>query len=99
MNVDRLGRWDVAPRAHPNDGRADVVEVDAAMGVTGALAGAGGGCRPAPTCRTRRSPTRRTRSAEWTFERPLRLWVDGVERGTVRSLRVDVEPDAAVVHC
>src|SRR6201991_2836294 len=26
MNTDRLGTWDVAPRAHPNDGRADVLE-------------------------------------------------------------------------
>ena len=26
MNADRRGAWDVAPRAHPNDGRADVVD-------------------------------------------------------------------------
>ncbi|MGH9132374.1 MAG: hypothetical protein ACRDZZ_00450, partial [Ilumatobacteraceae bacterium] len=31
FNCEHLGRWDVAPRGHPNDGRAEVVEVDAAM--------------------------------------------------------------------
>ena len=35
----------------------------------------------------------------WTFDRPQRLWVDGVARGSVRSLRVVVEPDGAVIHC
>ncbi len=31
VNVDHVGDWNVAPRAHPNDGRFDVVEVDRAM--------------------------------------------------------------------
>ena len=31
LNADRIGAWDVAPRAHPNDGQLDVVEVDASM--------------------------------------------------------------------
>lgn len=98
MNVDRLGRWDVAPRAHPNDGRADVVEVDAAMGVRARWQAArrlpSGTHVPHPQVHTRRITV-----ATWSFERPTRLWVDGVERGTVRSLRVAVEPDAAVIHC
>jgi hypothetical protein len=33
MNAQYLGRWDVAPRAHPGDGALDVVEVDPAMGL------------------------------------------------------------------
>ena len=33
LNADRIGAWDVAPRAHPNDGQLDVVEVDASMGL------------------------------------------------------------------
>ncbi len=96
MNTDRLGRWDVAPRAHPNDGRADVVEVDRADG------------RAARWQAQSRSPSgthlphpllhnRRIRAETWTFERPLGLWVDGVGKGTVRSLRVAVEPDGATV--
>jgi YegS C-terminal NAD kinase beta sandwich-like domain len=98
MNVDHLARWDVAPRAHPNDGRADVVEVDARMGRRARWQAwrrlASGTHVPHPQI-----AVRRTTGAGWIFERPLRLWVDGVARGTVRSLRVDVEPDAAVVHC
>jgi hypothetical protein len=31
MNAEFLGAWDVAPRAHPNDGVLDVVEVAAGM--------------------------------------------------------------------
>ncbi len=31
MNVDHLGDWDAAPRAHPNDGWLDVIEVDQSM--------------------------------------------------------------------
>jgi hypothetical protein len=40
---------------------------------------------------------RRITDEAWTFARPRRLWVDGVARGTVRSLRVAVEPDGATV--
>ena len=32
-NVDHVGAWDVAPRAHPGDGRLDVVEVAPTMSV------------------------------------------------------------------
>jgi hypothetical protein len=98
MNVDRLGRWDVAPRAHPNDGRADVVEVDAAMGARARWQASkrlpSGTHVPHPQVHTRRIT-----AATWSFEQPLRLWVDGVDRGTVRELGVTVEPDAAVVYC
>lgn len=31
LNAQYVGAWDVAPRAHPGDGKLDVVEVDAAM--------------------------------------------------------------------
>jgi hypothetical protein len=98
MNVDRLGAWDVAPRAHPDDGRADVVEVDAAMAVRERWHAR----RRLPTGTHVPHPrvaVRRAADASWTFARPQHLWVDGVRRGTVRSLRVVVEPDAAVVHC
>ena len=98
MNADRLGRWDVAPRAHPNDGRADVVEVDAAMGVRARWQAwrrlPSGTHVPHPSI-----GTRRIAEQAWTFDRPQRLWVDGVARGSVRSLRVVVEPDGAVIHC
>ncbi len=96
MNVDRLGRWDVAPRAHPNDGRADVVEVAAEMGLRARWQArsrlSSGTHLPHPQLHNRRIT-----DETWTFDRPRRLWVDGVARGTVRSLRVAVEPDGATV--
>ena len=61
MNVDRLGRWDVAPRAHPNDGRADVVEVAADDGPAGPLAGVAAPADRHPRARTRRSHIGRVR--------------------------------------
>ncbi len=97
MNADHLGRWDVAPRAHPNDGYADVVEVDPAMGARARWQAwrrlSTGAHLPHPLLHNRRIT-----AESWTFTRPLRLWVDGVARGTVRSLRVTVEPDGATVH-
>lgn len=97
MNTDRRGSWDVAPRAHPNDGRADVVEVAASMGVRARWQARRrlptGTHVPHPAIRTGRA-----RERTWLFERPLGLWVDSVGRGTVRSLRVAVEPDGATVH-
>jgi diacylglycerol kinase family enzyme len=97
MNADHLGRWDVAPRAHPNDGHADVIEVDPAMRVRARWQASRrlstGTHLPHPLVHNRR-----VTAESWTFDPPLRLWVDGVARGTVRSLRVAVEPDGATVH-
>jgi hypothetical protein len=97
MNTDRRGRWDVAPRAHPNDGRADVVEVDASM----ALRARWQARRRLPTGTHVPHPaihTGRATDRTWRFARPLGLWIDSVGRGTVRSLRVAVEPDGATIH-
>jgi len=97
MNTDRRGGWDVAPRAHPNDGRVDIVEVAASMGLRARWQARRrlptGTHVPHPAVRTERASERR-----WRFDRPLGLWVDSVGRGTVRSLRVAVEPDGAIVH-
>src|SRR5262245_42425283 len=37
MNAQFVGRWDVAPRGHPNDGRLDVLDVSASMGLADRL--------------------------------------------------------------
>lgn len=97
MNVDHVGDWNVAPRAHPNDGRLDVVEVDASMGVRQRWQARRrlpqGTHVPHPAISTRRAT-----EAAWTFDPPLRLWVDGVDRGPVAELSVTVEPDAFTLH-
>ena len=59
LNADRLGRWDAAPRAHPGDGRFDIVEVDAAMSGAGAVAGVAA----APDRHARAAPAHPDRSA------------------------------------
>ena len=77
MNTDCRGRWDVAPRAHPNDGRVDVVEVAAAMGLRARWQARRrlptGTHVPHPAIRTGRATER-----AWHFDRPLGLWVDSV---------------------
>jgi YegS C-terminal NAD kinase beta sandwich-like domain len=93
FNSEYLGDWDAAPRAHPNDGMADVVEVEAAMPLRARLQARrrlpSGTHVPHPSV----TSTRRT-EAHWRFERPLQLHVDGRRRGDVRELRVTVQPDA-----
>ena len=96
-NVDHLGRWDLAPRAHPNDGLLDVVEVDTAMSVRARWQAwrrlPTGTHVPHPSIRTTR-----TTAASWDLDHPTALWVDGVERGRVRSLAVTVRPDHVIVY-
>ena len=97
MNVDHLGDWDVAPRAHPNDGWLDVIEVSASMSWRSRWQAwrrlRTGSHVPHPHI-----TARRVRTETFTFGSPLRVWVDGVDSGTVRSLRVAVEPDRAEVY-
>lgn len=91
-NVDYVGEWNIAPRAHPNDGRADVVEVSA-MAVRARWQARRrmphGTHLPHPAIKTRS-----VRSATWEFDQPLCVWLDGERRGTARTLTVEVRPDA-----
>jgi diacylglycerol kinase family enzyme len=97
MNAEFLGDWDVAPRGHPNDGRAEVVEVDASMRIRDRLAARGrlraGAHLPHPDI-----STRSIRSASWTFERPMQVIVDGHGLGRAREITLRVVPDAATVY-
>jgi hypothetical protein len=96
MNAEFLGSWDVAPRGHPNDGRVDVVEVDATMSVRDRWRARGrlpsGTHVPHPAIRVRQRDT-----FERSFDRPMSIRVDGVDAGVSRRLRCVVEPDALVV--
>ena len=70
MNVDHLGDWDAAPRAHPNDGWLDVIEVGEAM----SLRSRWQAWRRLPTGNHVPHPdigTRRTRSETFMFGHPL----------------------------
>ncbi len=94
MNAEWWGERDMAPRAHPGDGRVDTI--------VGALA-----FRVLLQARQRvRSGThvphpalsvRRTERFVHTFEAPRRIWMDGVRRGRGTELVVQVVPDAISV--
>jgi hypothetical protein len=96
MNVQYLGDWDVAPRAHPNDGRADIVDVAASMRVRERSAARGrlplGTHIPHPAISTRQARS-------WTLELAPgeRVWIDGVESGGGTHLEITVEADAITV--
>lgn len=94
MNAQFLGRWDVAPRAHPNDGRLDLLDVT--MGPTDRWKAwrrlPRGAHVPHPGI-----AEHRVTAWQATFDPPLRVWLDGEPMGAVRHLSLRVEPDALTV--
>ncbi|MEL6892677.1 MAG: hypothetical protein AAFP84_13850, partial [Actinomycetota bacterium] len=97
MNAEFLGEWDVAARGHPNDGRVERFDLDAATSVRQRRAIAqrlpGGRHLPHPAIR-RRSGAHHTIEAA----RPMAVRIDGVDRGLGRLVVVTVEPDAATLY-
>lgn len=96
MNGQYRGTWDVAPRAHPGDGRVDVVRIDRNMSWRDRARARQrlphGLHVPHPSISIRQAAT----FAE-TFERRRHVVVDGEQWGRFSSLRIDVVPAAAVV--
>jgi hypothetical protein len=97
LNVDHIGDWDAAPRAHPNDGWLDVVDVDGSMSVRARWLAwrrlRSGGHVPHPGI-----TVRRIRAEAFSFDAAVGVWIDGVERSMVRALRVEIDADAALVY-
>jgi YegS C-terminal NAD kinase beta sandwich-like domain len=97
MNGDHLGAWNVAPRAHPNDGRFDVIEVAPTMSLRSRLQArsrlASGTHLPHPDISVRTAT-----EAAWEFDRPMRIVVDGVDVGRGRRLSVRLLADRFTVH-
>jgi len=94
MNAEWLGRFDVAPSSHPNDGRVDVL--DGALPLADRVKAR----RRLPTGTHVPHPAITQRHvAAWTarFEPPLRIWLDGEAVGPARDVVVRVEPDALTV--
>lgn len=92
-NAQFHGRWDIAPRSHPNDGFMDITEVGAAMSIRQRLLAVSrlptASHLPHPGIRTLRA-----REHEWRFSRPLDLFLDGSHVVRTGSLRVRVLADA-----
>ena len=97
MNADHVGAWNVAPRAHPNDGKADAVEVDPSMTLRHRWQARDR--LPQGTHVPHPSITVRTvTESVWTFARPTDLRVDGVDHGRATRLAVRVLPDHFAIH-
>ncbi len=97
MNAEFIGAWDVAPRGHPNDGRAEVFDVDPSMSPRQRFF-ARRRLRTATHVPHPLISTRSIRSARWDFPRPVEVIVDGRRVGRCATLHVDVLADAAIVH-
>ena len=93
--LDR-GRFDVAPRGHPNDGAVELVDVAPTFGLVDRVKA----WRRLPTGTHVPHPditVRRVRAQQETFEPPLPVWLDGVPLGPVHHLSLRVEADALTV--
>jgi hypothetical protein len=91
MNAAWLGRWNVAPRAHPNDGLVDVVRADPSTGdrLKARRRLPLGTHVPHPAIRIER-----TAATVIELGRSTGVWIDGRRAGTARRLTLRVQPDA-----
>lgn len=94
MNVDGLGAWNVAPRAHPNDGLLDVVDACPPFGdrVRARRRLPSGAHLPHPDIHTERTP-----AIQFDLDPSLDVRLDGTSVGRAHHLSVRVEPDALTV--
>lgn len=92
-NCSEVGSWNLAPRAHPNDGLIDIVEMSATMSMRARWQArnrlATGTHLPHPDLTYQRVTER-----QWTFDRPMKCFVDGVEVGEASAVSARVIPDA-----
>lgn len=97
MNAQFMGRWNVAPRGHPNDGRVEVVECGPELGLRQRLQAhrrlASGTHVPHPAISSR--PVDR---AAWSFDRPVVVRADGRPLGRARDVEVAVLADAGTLY-
>lgn len=94
MNAQYLGRWDVAPRSHPNDGRLDLLDADLPLDerIKARSRLATGTHVPHP-----RISERRVKAVQLDLPAGARVWLDGVDLGEARALSVRTVPDALEV--
>ncbi|MEZ5167261.1 MAG: hypothetical protein R2695_12535 [Acidimicrobiales bacterium] len=93
-NAAHLGAWNIAPRAHPGDGRLDLLDGDLPLGqrLEARNRLRGGTHVPHPGITTRRID-----AIQLELSSPTPVWIDGIDIGRARTLSVRVEPDAVDV--
>ena len=91
MNAQWRGRWNLGPRAHPNDGLLDVYESRLRLADVPKVRARlhHGAHLPHPRVHERRVP-----AVEITLDRPLAVELDGDRVGRARRLPMRVVPDA-----
>lgn len=94
MNAAWISDRNVAPKAHPGDGRLDILETSLSVPdrVKAARRLRLGGHVPHPDIRMRR-----INSVTVDFPRPVLLTLDGVAVGRTRRLSLRVQPEAILV--
>ena len=94
MNAQKLGDWNLGPRAHPNDGLLDTYEVHLKPSQLPAVRSRlhHGAHLPHPGIKERR-----TAALQVELERPLPVRLDGVAVGKAKVISVRAEPDAVIV--
>lgn len=90
-NAAFLGAYNVAPKAHPGDGRIDLIEADLSLSERLAARSRlrSGTHVPHPKIKIRRC-----RAAQREFARPMPVRIDGVPLGDAKTLSIRVEPEA-----
>jgi hypothetical protein len=91
MNAQWLGRWDVAPRSHPNDALLDVFDADLSLDdrLKARSRLLSGTHVPHPGIAERRVP-----ALQLELPKPMPVWLDGERVGSARNLSIRIEPDA-----
>jgi diacylglycerol kinase family enzyme len=97
MNAQFYGAFDIAPRSHPNDGKVDVLRVNAEMGWRERLQ-ARQRARTGSHLPHRDLTMRSVADCDVQFDQPMVVWIDGVRYGTAQHLQVIVEPDAYAIY-
>ena len=94
MNAQWLGPWDLGPRSHPDDGLLDITDGALPWGqrLEARRRARTGTHLPHPDLRSRR-----VAAADYAFDRPLDIWLDGTKVGRTSDLHLNLAPDALLV--
>ncbi|HBU03790.1 MAG TPA: hypothetical protein DEA70_04825 [Acidimicrobiaceae bacterium] len=87
-----VDNWNIAPRAHPGDGRFDALETSTMS--LGARWQARSRVKLGTHVPHPAIATRRLEAAQYDFERPTPIRLDGRSVGDARHLSIRLEPDA-----